>query len=55
MSGKKEREDDKILESKKRDEAIAKWIGPPFKLPSRNKDEEDEDIEEYVGAPLDSI
>ena len=53
-SGEKEKEDGENLESKKRDKSIAEWIGRPFKPPSRNEDEEDEEKEEYVGAPLDS-
>ena len=51
-SGKKEKEYDKNLESKKRDKSIAEWIGWPFKLPSHNKDKEEEDEEEDVGAHL---
>ena len=54
-SGEKEKEDDKNLESKERDKSIAEWIGRPFKLPSRNEDEEDYDKEEGVSAPLASI
>ena len=42
------------MESKKRNKVIAEWIGRPFKPPSRNEDKEDEEKEEYVGAPLDS-
>ena len=40
------------MESKKRNKSIAEWIGRPFKSPSRNKDEEDKDGGEDVGAPL---
>ena len=54
MSGKKEKYDDEHLEIKKCKKAIAEWIGRPFKPPARNEDEEDEDKEENVGAPLDS-
>ena len=41
--GEIEKEDDENLESKKREKAITEWIGRPLKLPSRNKEEEDED------------
>ena len=51
-SGKEEKEDDEISESKERDKAIAEWIGRPLKPPSSNKDKEDEDEEKDVGAPL---
>ena len=55
MRGEKENEDDKNAQSKERDKSIAEWIGRPFKPPSRNEDEGDEDKEEDVGDPLDSI
>ena len=41
------------MESKKNKKCIAKWIGRPLKLPSSNKDAEDEDKEKDIGAPLD--
>ena len=52
VSGKKEKEDDENLESKKRDKSTAECISWPFKPPSQNKDKENEDGEEKVGAPL---
>ena len=51
-SGKKEKEDEENLESKKRDRAITEWISRPSKLPSHNEDKEYEDEIEYVGAHL---
>ena len=53
-SGRKEKEEDGNLESKKRKKAITEWIGRPLKPPLHSKDKEDEDEEEDVGAPLDS-
>ena len=47
-----EREDDEYLERKERDKSIVEWIVRPLKPLSRNEDEEDEDKEEYAGAPL---
>ena len=50
-SGKKEKDDDENSEIKKRDKAIAEWIGQPFKPPSRNKDKEDEDERKIFWCP----
>ena len=51
-SREEEKEDVESSEIKKREKYIAKWILQPLKMPLRNKDEEDEDKEEDVGAPL---
>ena len=40
------------MESKKREKYIAEWIGRPLKPPLHNEDDENEDKEEDVGAPL---
>ena len=53
-SGENEKEDDGSSECKKLKKSIAEWIVRPLKPPSYDKDEEDEEKEEDVGAPLDS-
>ena len=40
VSGEKKKDEDENLESKKRDKAIAEWIGWPFKPPLHNEGEE---------------
>ena len=51
-SSEQEKNDDKNLESKKRDKAIAEWIRRPSGTPLRNEGKDDEDKEYDVSAPI---